>query len=154
RTAEGAQGPLAALAFSPDHKHLAAAGKDAFLYVYDVTSGKLEFKSAARGAFTVHSVAYSPDGAWIVTGGDDRMVRVWRATAGAPAVRSIQAHLGNVYQVAFSPDGKMLATAGADHLVKIHDFNVTRPDLNGGEPRALQGHTKAVTCLAFSKDGK
>ncbi|HEV3444738.1 MAG TPA: WD40 repeat domain-containing protein, partial [Gemmataceae bacterium] len=140
------QGMVATVAFSPDGKSIASAGTDSVLYVHDATDGKLKFKNSIH-TFVIRSVAYSPDGQWLATAGDDRMVRLWKANAAGTAVRSVPAGQASLYQVAFSPSGDHFAACGADNVIKIYD-------MNGNEPQVLKGHTKAVTCLAYSKDGK
>jgi len=61
--------------------------------------------------------------------------------------RAIPAGQSSLFQVAFHPSGQSFAVCGADNLVKIYD-------LAGNDPLILRGHTRAVTSLAFSKDGR
>ena len=53
-----------------------------------------------------------------------------------------------VLAVAYSPDGRSLATAGEDAAIVLRDLPPARPRSR------LEGHADAVTCLAFSPDGK
>src|SRR5262245_19944491 len=47
-----------------------------------------------------------------------------------------------------SPDGQRLAAGGSDHMVRVWDA------ATGKELLALKGHTKEVTSVVFSADGK
>jgi len=49
--------------------------------------------------------------------------------------------------VRYSPDGKTIATGSMDHSVKLWNVATLR------EVATLQGHTSAVSGLAFSADG-
>src|SRR5260370_36804234 len=75
------------------------------------------------------------------------MVRLWKASAAGTVVRSVPAGKASLYQIHFSPSVDHFAAYGADNVIKIYD-------MTGNEPQVLKGHTKAVTCLAYSKDGK
>src|SRR5207253_2567834 len=82
----------------------------------------------------------------LASAGDDQLVRIWKAGSW-DVMSSSQRHSGKILQVAFSPDGAALASCAEDHTAKICDQS-------GTELQTFHGHTKAVTCLAFTQDGK
>ena len=57
-------------------------------------------------------------------------------------------HTKKVHSVAFNQNGLLLASASEDHTITIWDTESwdTRPS------KILQGHTDAVTCVAFYKN--
>jgi WD40 repeat protein/serine/threonine protein kinase len=138
-------------AFSPDGRHLASAGKDQSVKVWDLVSGKELF--TLQHAVPVLSVAYSPDGRLLATAGGDwedprsTVLKVWDAETGEERL-TLAAHRGAVAAVAFSPDGRLLASAGWDGAVKVRDV------ATGRTIRTLRGHNGAVKCVAFSPDGQ
>jgi tricorn protease-like protein len=135
-----------AVAFAPDGKSLAVAGRDGTIRLWDMATGKkLREWSAHLGE--ARSVAFSPDGKAVASGGDDFQVYVWEVATGKP-LRRLQGHDDVVAAVAFSPDGNTLASAGQDTTVRLWD-------LAGGKgPRVLEGHRSWVQSLSFSPDGK
>jgi WD40 repeat protein/serine/threonine protein kinase len=99
------------------------------------------------GETEVRCAALSPDGRWVVAGGADGSVRLWD-TGPLRQHRTLRGHAGPVLGVAVDREGRRLASAGADRTVKVWDLR------SGDEVRTLTGHQKAVSCVAFSPDGR
>lgn len=141
--------------YSPNGKHLAGAGFDKQLVIWDAETGK-ELQSLQRLDRMNEdsaSVAYSPDGKLLAAtgqffkqGSPYSTIRIWDTQTGKDLV-DLRGHNGDVYSVAFSPDSKRLVTGGSDRVVKIWDVET------GQELSAIKGHTDIVFSAAFSADG-
>jgi WD40 repeat protein/serine/threonine protein kinase len=148
---------VAAVAFSPDGKHLASAGQDTSIRVWEAATGKREkaLLGGHRLSF-VTAVAFSPDGKHLASGGQDQRVVVWNLDGDVgEAEVTIQGHADWVLGVAFTPDGDHVVSVGGD------------PDNPGtpGEARVwdwrreqqaqrTRKHSSRVLALAFSPDGQ
>jgi WD40 repeat protein len=139
------------IAFSSDGT-LMATTHDNCLRVWNVKTGKeqLLFEAACRCPMFV---ALSPDGKSISTVNDENplpgkvTVRHWDVAGKREKSNYTLKAIGNS---ALSPDGKVLAVAGP-----FEDRTAVLIDLMSGKEMALlEGHTKYVTRLAFSLDGK
>jgi WD40 repeat protein len=124
-------GPVNAVAFSPDGKLLAtASGRVAdFLLaqsnkgtarILAVDSGQEVARIAHDGP--VNAVAFSPDGKLLATASNDTTARIIAVDSGQEVARI--AHDGPVNAVAVSPDGKLLATASADRTTRLWSTDV------------------------------
>ena len=69
------------LAFSPDGRHLASAGFDFVVRVWEATTGK-EVQALKDHDWPIHGVAFSPDGRHLASCSADSTVRVWDWTTG------------------------------------------------------------------------
>jgi WD40 repeat protein len=71
---------------------------------------------------------------------------LWDLTTGKEKA-ALQADAGFVYAVAFG-DGKLLASGHYDGGIRLWDSGTAKTQA------VLKGHTRSVTCLAFSPNGK
>ena len=134
-------------AFSPDGRHLATAGNDGVLKVWDAKTGE-ELRSWPLGNF-VNDVAFSPDGKRLAAVNYNGTLHIWEANAWEKLLT--EPHPGQpCYKIAFSPDGQRLAAALEQGTVAVWDA------ATGKEHLAIRGHAtnSRVTVVAFSPDGK
>jgi WD40 repeat protein len=144
-----ARAPVAALAYRPDDKLLAAGGRNE-VYLIDPATGEVTGGLPGQSG-KVTALAFARDGGRLAVAsgaaGSAGEVRVYAALPGPP-LYSVAAHKDTVYGLDFSPDGKTLATCGYDRLVRLWDA------ATGKDVRTLKDHSDAVYGVAFSPDGK
>jgi WD40 repeat protein/serine/threonine protein kinase len=144
-TLPGLVGGVNDIAFHPDGRRLAVAGRD-LVEVWDIVAHTKVH--ALRGhAQWVYAVAFSPDGKWLATGGFDRTIKLRDAATGQER-QSIFAHQGYVLDLAFSPDGHSLASTSEDRTVYLWEIPTCR------QIGVFNGHTGFVQAVAFAPDGR
>src|SRR5206468_4326911 len=109
RILSGHGGPVWNVAFSPDGRHLASAGRGGPVKIWDLTTGQATLSLRAPIAGDPQGLAFSFDGQRVAAG-THNAVTVWDATHGHELLSL--GHTGHVLSVAFSPDGRFLASAG------------------------------------------
>ena len=144
--AQGHTGRVAAVAWSPDGKHILTGSWDNSGRIWDVATGK-ELQRLNGHSAVIFGVAYSPDSKLVATASGDKSVRLWDSTTGKE-VRKLDGHTKEVFGVAFSPDGKQIATGSFDGTARIWET------ATGKEVRRLEGTQPGITAVLFSPDGK
>jgi WD40 repeat protein/tRNA A-37 threonylcarbamoyl transferase component Bud32 len=158
---------ISAVAYSPDGRFLASAGKEAGkepkdlpaeVKVWEPATGKLvgHLRSLARDS---SCLAFSPDGRYLASGSfgffDNQGrqlpggITVWEWDGGTWKDKyTLKGHNGAVYNLAFAPDNRRLASASEDKEVKVWDL------LTGAEVLALKGNPEKAIGVTFSRDGR
>jgi WD40 repeat protein/serine/threonine protein kinase len=140
------QGPISALALSPDGKTILTGGPDKVAWLWDAESGK-RLGPPLRHQGAVYCAAFSPDGSALLTGGGDNTARLWDTASGQPTGLTFS-HRKTVCAVAFSPDGQIILTAGFDNTARLWDRRTGKPI------GSVIEHRSAIYCVAISPDGK
>lgn len=141
--------PIAALAFSPDGRTLAASGYHE-VTLWDAETGAIRGRLKNLPQRTL-GIAWSPDGKRLAVaggtpgaGGELRLID--------PAARAEPQVLDRTFDlmlaVRFSPDGSAIAAGGADNAIRIYD------GATGERKHLIEQHADWVTDVAFSPDGK
>jgi WD40 repeat protein len=146
--------PVAAVAYSPDGKRLAAAGNKAVSLIDVATGDVIDQLTGLAGKVT--ALAYSRDGRTLAVGtgkegqaGEIHLYSVRTDGSLAETPRPVLAgHRDVILDIAWSPDNRTLATCGYDRLIKLWDA------ASGKELRTLKDHSDSVYGVAFSPDGR
>jgi RNA polymerase sigma factor (sigma-70 family) len=134
---------MGALAFTPDGKHLYAAGwSDSKVRVYDPTTGAL-VREWDAGSKTHRGLAISSDGRTVITAGDK--VRAW--TADGTPVRVFDAPAIPL-RLALSPDGTVVAAAGFDNVLRFYNART------GEQLFDVKNPVGQIGAIAFAPDGR
>ena len=78
RTIRGEADQLRCLAFTPDGRNVAAAGKGKVIRIWDIATGQ-ELLSLEGHKAQINALAFSPDGSMLASCSHDGAVRLWRA---------------------------------------------------------------------------
>jgi WD40 repeat protein len=143
---KGHKGAVRAVAFRPDGRHLASAGEDRVVKVWEVETRR-EVQTLPGHAGVVRGLAYSPDGVQLLSGGEDGAVKVWDSTRGTE-LRYLIGHTAEVCAVAWLPDGRRAVSGSRDLTARLWDT------IDGQEAQTLRHHSAPVRGLAFSLDGR
>jgi WD40 repeat protein len=150
------------IALSPDGKKVVSGSEDGVVRLWDIDTCKVITKWTGHTRLVI-SVCWSRDGRRVLSGSHDGTARQWDVqsveTIPEPIeiIASIKTGYEAVFAVVYSPDAILIATAGVDEpytgnpvqsSVKIWDAKT------GKLVATLKGHTDAVRCLAWTKDGK
>ncbi len=99
----------------------------------------------------IETLALSADGRRLAAGGWNGLAKIWTLDGDQPPVVIAHGPASFVNAAAFAPDGKLHATGSSDRTggyLRLWDA------ASGQLVRRLEGHTDAVTSVAFSRDGK
>lgn len=141
------EGDVLAVAFNPDGKLLATAGKDKTIQIWSTASGKL-VKRLGGFENDVRMLRFLSGGKRLVSVGDDKRGYLWDVTRGTQ-LRQFGGHEDQVVYLAASRDGRKLVTAErrrGDGLIIFWDTET------GHEIKRYRAE-KRVDLLGMTPDG-
>jgi WD40 repeat protein len=163
-TLEPLEGAMINIVFSPDGATLASICRDGgpiscAIQMWDLATGKMRVKTRVREA-TLSFLVFSRDGSQLA-GVEDGRIFIFDGKTGKERM-VLQGHVNSITSLAFSSDGSMLVSGSG--LWGIHSgplfqglsevFPIRFWDLTTGKELSMSdGHSQAVTSLAFSPDG-
>jgi len=141
-TYKGAAAALYSVAIN--NKHLAVAGENGTVALFDVKSGKLLQRLQGHEGH-VKAVVFHPQGEWLASAGYDKRIVIWSLTTGKQ-IKELKTP-EKVWTLAVSPDGNYLASGGKDNEISLWNVKM-------GSKRTFTGHEDDVKGLAFNSNGK
>ena len=167
---EGHTAFVTSVAFSPDGRRILTGSEDRTAILWDTETGR-KIRVFEGHTNSVRSVAFSPDSRRILTGvqldplKNNRTI-LWDTETGRQ-IRAFGGHTSSVTSVAFSPDGRRILTGAGGEIFLVRDTETGRKKEvfgdktailwdteTGRKIRVFEGHTDAISSVAFSPDGR
>ncbi|XP_059057733.1 U5 small nuclear ribonucleoprotein 40 kDa protein [Achroia grisella] len=124
---EGHQGEIFSAKFHPEGKHLASAGFDRQIFVWNVY-GQCENVMVMSGhTGAILELCFSPDGSHLYTCATDNTVAVWDVPTGV-RIKKLKGHSNFVNSVSGARRGpELLVSASDDNTIKLWDARKRNP---------------------------
>jgi WD40 repeat protein len=153
------------LAAHPDGRRLAVFAEQPTLAILDIPSGAARILDGRTMIPSSGGVTFTPDGRYLatnVTGPGRDQIFFWDVAAGTmERTITLEREQGDAMDITFSPDSHYLAAAtrtfgpGKRDLDARHPANIVVWEIATGKVvQVLRGHSAAVNCVAYSRDGR
>jgi RNA polymerase sigma factor (sigma-70 family) len=139
-----AQGMVAAAAFSPDGRTLAAM-EGSRTVLWDVRTGREIASYPHRSEF--QALAFAPDGLTFAASDTGSVIKIWNISD-RTSLKEIRGHTKRLYDLSYSPDGSKLLSTAEDCTVRLWGV------ASATEIWQYIPADKATPVVRFSPDGK
>jgi WD40 repeat protein len=141
------EGPVYAVAFSPDGRTLFTGCTGETARLWDATTGKLLVASPPQ-TMPVTDARFSPDGSAVLMRRESSAAALWFTGESDRRIEFVAPDHSRATAIAFSPDGRTVLTADQDQVARL--FEAATGRLLG----CLFRHPPGVAALAFTPDGQ
>lgn len=122
-----------ALAYARDKEHVASAGLDRSIFLWDVntltaltTSNNIVTTSQLNGSrLSIYSLAMNDSGTVVVAGGTEKLLRIWDPRT-CDRLMKLRGHTDNVRTVLLNREGTQCLTGSSDGTVKLWSLGQQR----------------------------
>ena len=101
--------PLTDVEFADDGRHVASAGEDGQVAVWDTRTGRRV--AVVEHGEKVNTVQFSPDGRQLLTASQDGTARTWDSASGRPQ-HVLETQSEDAWAATYGAGGRLIATAG------------------------------------------
>jgi WD40 repeat protein len=159
-TLQGHLSAVMAVAVTPDGRRAISGADAGSITVWDlehaVEINKLQSQKSQGQKFTIYALAVTPDGCHVISAPGAGSLVVWDLERGVET-KKLGQHLQGAIAIAVTPDGRKAISGGGDKTLRI--WNISPESLSNGIQgnagiASLQGHTKVVTAVAITPDGR
>ncbi|ESO12909.1 hypothetical protein HELRODRAFT_184854 [Helobdella robusta] len=122
-----------ALAYAKDKEHVASAGLDKAIYLWDVNT--LTALTASNNTVTtsnlpgskdsIYSIAMNNSGSIVVSGSTDRLIRVWDPRS-CQRLMKLRGHTDNIKALVLNKDGSQCLSGSSDGTIKLWSLGQQR----------------------------
>lgn len=130
---------------SPDKQHIAIAGPQKIIRVYETLTGELAHEMKKHTDW-IFSLRYSPDGVLLASGDRSNGLILWEADTGT-LYADLAGHKGAVRSVDFRSDSNVLASGSMDGTIKLWDLFESK------QIKSWNAHGGGVTSIAYTNSG-
>jgi WD40 repeat protein len=151
REIQGPEGEMCCAAWSPDCKLLAHASSNNTILIWDSAKPTKAMDPLMGFNTYILCICFGNKRDLLVAAGCDEGILIWEfAGTRATLKQTLRARCasGEWSGIELSPDDRYLASGGYDRIIRL--WNISTGQLI----RVLEGHSKEVTCLAWSRDGE
>jgi WD40 repeat protein len=139
------KGGVWGMRLAADGKTLAAAGKDTYVRLWNIETGKRVHELPHPGE--TNGVAFTSDSATLVTGCQDGKIRFFDVASGKER-GALAGHRGGISDLCFTSDDKQLISSGMDRTVRTWNVAERKPE------SIWEGHRGLVFGATYSPDNK